>query len=246
MAENAPDYAQIIKDLDEKGTEITKLYQETYDKTEEAEIDEIQSKIDPLAEQVPSIVAPIIEHFDRLVEKGDSKPDDVNAAKPASADVETGFLRYKQVLDDAKRTIGERLAKLYKLMNPHASESEIEEIQDGEEPWFFSNPGFEQRSDEWHAARKEYIVRYNHLTKVTARLKEMRGWMETVVSVKTFGDEPADGTKKKKKPVKKEKPKPEKKEKAEKSEKNGDTEVTEKKKKKGGLFARIKLLMKKS
>ncbi|KAK6537896.1 hypothetical protein TWF694_010795 [Orbilia ellipsospora] len=244
MAAEAPDHAQIVKTIDDKGTEITKLYQQTYDKTEEAEIDEIQQKIDPLEKEVRDIVKPLIDHFDHLLDKGDKQPDPVNAAKPAGAEAEAGFLRYKQVLDTAKAAIGERLAKLYKQMNPHASESEIEEIQDGEEPWFYSSPGFEQRSDEWTASRKEYIVRYNHLLKIKLELREMRDWMECVNDIKTFGEEPADGIpKKRRKPKKAEKAKPEKK--GEKSEKNGGTEVTEKKKK-GGLFARIKLLIKKS
>ncbi|EPS39142.1 hypothetical protein H072_7085 [Dactylellina haptotyla CBS 200.50] len=238
------DYPKIIADIDERSTSMGTIYQETLPKIEESEIEELYNQVEPLATQVASIIEPVIKHFKELKEKEDSNPDQIKEAKPLAADIDAALQRYKAALGDFSKTTGETLGKHYKTMNPHASPEEIQDIQEGDEPWFFSNPGFEQRSDEWHAARKDYIVRYKELKKVEQRTKETKPWFEAVTAVKTYGDEPLDKKKGgKKKPEKKAEKKPEKKveKKAEKKKEDGGD--PEKPKKKANLFTRIKMLV---
>ncbi|KAF3933101.1 hypothetical protein ABW20_dc0110216 [Dactylellina cionopaga] len=253
----APDIAtsfatvpQAVKDLDSRSTAIQKLYQDSLSKTDENEIEACNTQADTLADEIPAIVTPLIKAFKHLSETVSSNLDQMPQHKAVGAEFGDGLQRYQEVLTQYIKQTGERLGQQYKIMNPHATQSEIEEIKEGDEPWFFSNPGFEPRTDEWHAARKEYIARYTELKKVEKRNKELKEWFEPVNEIRTYGDEPVGGKKNKKKEKKPEKKKPEKKpekkekpEKAEKKSGDGEGQESEKGKRKSlGLFARIKLM----
>ncbi|EPS41634.1 hypothetical protein H072_4464 [Dactylellina haptotyla CBS 200.50] len=184
---------QATKDINLRITSIAKIYKDILSKLDDCQIEEIEEahrEPDVFATEISTIGGGVIQIFQIVNENPDLEKK--RQAKVHGGDFEMALKRYQGILGQYIKKTNERLGINYKVINPEATETDIEEVRNSDEaPLFFSAPESQPRPDGWHAARKEYMARYTETKKVEERSAELKGWLGAVSEVRSYA-EPVD------------------------------------------------------